>query len=196
MDLHYQASALQDRFVVQLLNFKKNGFYLDIGSCHSESCNNTYCLEAIGWKGICVEKDSQYNESYAKRNCQYLNEDALKIDYEKLLHDFPKTIDYLSLDIDALSTQVLRLLPFDKHDFSIITIEHDQYIHSDIYRKEQREILSKTHNLVCADVLVPLAEDTKSDCSFEDWWVVKGIEVPPYLYSERLYPKDIISKFK
>lgn len=195
MNLNYQASAYQDRFVAHLLNFKKDGFYLDIGSCHAESCNNTFCFEQLGWKGICIEKDSAHNESYEKRNCTYLNEDALQIDYTKLLLNCPKTIDYLSLDIDDLSTIVLRFLPFDNHNFSIITIEHDYYIHGDIYRQKQRDILKENYNLVCADVLVPLADDTKPNCSFEDWWVHKSIQVPENLYSERLYPKEILSKF-
>lgn len=196
MELHYQASALQDRFVTHLLNFKRNGFYLDIGSCHSESCNNTYCFEGLDWAGICIEKDAAHNESYKKRNCVFLNEDALKIDYTTLLSNYPKTIDYLSLDIDELSTIVLHMLPFDKHDFSVITIEHDHYIHGDIYRAEQRAILSEKYNLVCADVLVPLSSDTRPNCSFEDWYVHKSIPVPEHLYSAGLYPEQILAKFK
>lgn len=193
--MKYQSQAYQDRFVANILNFRRDGFYLDIGSCHAESCNNTFCFEELGWKGICIEKDSSHNESYNKRTCQYINEDATKIDYRKLLANAPNVIDYLSLDIDDASTDVLEMLPLKNYYFKVITIEHDFYLNGDKYRSRQREIL-KDYTLLCADVLVPPSHDTKPGWAFEDWWVHKDTQVPKGLFSERLYPKDIIAKFK
>jgi hypothetical protein len=40
-----------------------------------------------------------------------------------------------------------------------------------------------------------MSHDTKPDWSFEDWWVHKDTVVSEKLFSERLYPKDIIAKF-
>lgn len=203
MNLRYQASALQDRFVANLLKFKRDGFYLDIGSCHAVSCNNTYCFEELGWKGICIEKDSAHNESYAKRTCEYINGDALQLDYKKILADAPKVIDYLSLDIDERSTDVLALLPLDTYSFRVITIEHDYYIHSGRFRDKQREILkANNYVLLCADVLVPLSNDTKPDCSFEDWWIHDNVMEEQNImligdsFSMKKYPKDIIKIFQ
>lgn len=195
--MNYQAAALQDQFVAKILNFKKDGFYLDIGSCHSVSCNNTYVFDKkLGWNGICIEMDSSHNDSYAARNCKYINGDALQIDYEKILEEInaPKVIDYLSLDIDELSTEVLKKLPLDKYIFSVVTIEHDAYLHGDIYRSEQRKTLLKTGDYVlyCPDVLVPLQPDTHADSEFEDWYIHKSI-IPKVQMNARMYPKDIIS---
>jgi len=196
MNLPYQSQACQDKFVAKLLNFKRDGYYLDIGSCDAVSTNNTYAFESLGWRGICIEMDPQHNDSYKVRSCKHLNDDATKIDYLRLLEESnaPKAIDYLSLDIDALSTSVLKLIPFDKYIFGIITIEHDHYIHSGQYRDEQRRILTDAgYVLLCADVLVPLQNDTSADSSFEDWWVHQSIaptiEIP---VNKRMYPKDII----
>lgn len=195
--MNYQSQASQDKFVANILKFKRNGFYLDIGSCHAVSTNNTYAFEDLGWKGICIEMDPQHNDSYAQRNCKFINADATKIDYEKLLteNNAPGVIDYLSLDIDELSTTVLKCLPLDKYIFSVVTIEHDYYIHGGKYRDRQREILSDAgYILVCPDVLVPLSHDTKPNCSFEDWWIHSSIKQPigPCI---SMYPNDIIALF-
>ncbi len=196
MNLPYQSQALQDQFVAKILNFKRDGYFIDIGGCDAVSTNNTFALESgLGWKGICIEVDPQHNESYKQRSCYYLNDDAKKVDYLALLEseNAPKVIDYLSLDVDAISTEVLKLLPLDKYTFGIISIEHDHYIHSGIYRDEQREILKAAgYVLYVADVLVPLQDDTKENCSFEDWWCHSSLfnnDTPMYM---EMYPKQII----
>jgi hypothetical protein len=203
MELKYQSQASQDKFVAKILNFKRDGFYLDIGSCDAVSCNNTLAFEDLNWEGVCVEIDEQHAESYKQRTCHYIKDDALKVNYASLLQalNFPKRIDYLSLDIDGLSTQVLKLLPFDDYEFSVITIEHDAYIHGDKYRAEQREFLnSKGYILFCANVLVPVSDDTKEGSDFEDWWVNPsiltkcndGYNVMP----AGMYPNQILERLK
>ena len=190
--MKYQAQAYQDRFVARILNYKRNGFFLDIGSCDAISCNNTCCFEELGWQGICIEKNPAHNESYAKRTCKYINADATQIDYEKVLENAPKRIDYLSIDVDELSTTILMMLPLNIFSFNVITIEHDHYIHGDKYRSTQREILKDKYILLCEDVLVPLSHDTKPNCSFEDWWVHKDIPVIEKMFLKKAYPKEII----
>jgi hypothetical protein len=194
MDLKFNGAALQDRFAAFVLKYKRDGFYLDIGSCHALSCNNTYAFEELGWKGICIERDSQHNESYKQRNCIYVNADATELDYNELLKDV--AVDYLSLDVDAASTSVLKKLPVEK--INVITIEHDYYTLGDDYRNEQRAILSKTHFLLCADVLVPLQHDTKPDWAFEDWWVRKDMMTLELekLKCEHKYPQQIIDSLR
>lgn len=196
MNLAYQSQAFQDRFVAKILNFKRDGYYLDIGSCDAVSTNNTYAFESLGWKGICIELDSEHNDSYNVRSCRYINDDATTIDYVRLLEESnaPKVIDYLSLDVDAISTNVLKLIPFNEYQFNVITIEHDYYIHSGIYRDEQRRILTEAgYVLYCEDVLVPLQNDTTADCSFEDWWLHKSVLTINEMYP-RMYPKEILDR--
>lgn len=172
--MKYYSDDRQDEFVAHILNFKKNGHYLDIGSCSSVGSNNTYFFESLDWKGICIEKNSQFNESYLTRTCKYINEDALKINYELLFAQecFPNSIDYLSLDIDTESTSVLEKLPLDNYRFKVITIEHDSHVYGNLYKGRQREILkSKNYYLLGEDVLNISGRNIGQEHAWEDWWV-------------------------
>ena len=46
----------QDKWVCEHFNFKKNGYFLDLGAYDGIDLSNTYYLEKeLEWKGICVE---------------------------------------------------------------------------------------------------------------------------------------------
>ena len=53
----------------------------------------------------------------------------MKIDYKIVFEqeNFPKTIDYLSLDIDELSLDALLILPHDEYIFNVIKYIFDIY---------------------------------------------------------------------
>ena len=170
----FNSDARQDEFVANLLKFKKNGYFLDIGSCDSIGSNNTFFFESLDWNGVCVEIEERYNSSYERRRCHYLNKDALQIDYEKLFlnKNFPNDIDYLSLDIDSLSYDVLTKLPLDKYKFKAITIEHDFYLYGLEYKQKQIDYLNnKGYFLLCENVYVQQAGFDKEGCPFEDWYI-------------------------
>jgi len=192
----------QDEFVANILKFKKDGYYVDIGSGSSVGSNNTYFFESLDWKGICIEKNPIFNESYQQRTCKYINEDALNIDYTKLFieNNFPASIDYLSIDIDEKSTEVLKKLPLQKYRFRVITIEHDSHFYGDIYKDEQRELLNANrYVLLCADVLNQSGRNIGQEHAWEDWWVdylyFTVYEITK-LYSIRLDANQIMQKFK
>lgn len=196
----FNSDAKQDQFVANMLKFKKDGTYLDIGSCDSTCSNNTYFFDNIGWRGICIEMDSKCNNSYVNRkNCNYLNEDATKVDYLKILDGYPEVIDYLSLDVDTLSLSVLDILPLDKYKFRVITIEHDSYLYGNEYKKPQREILTKAgYELICSDVFVEQYGFNQPMCSFEDWWIYPSEfdnDLINKIKSENNYPSQILNKF-
>ena len=47
----------QDKWVCEYFNYKKGGFFLDIGAADGITINNTYYLEKeLEWKGICIER--------------------------------------------------------------------------------------------------------------------------------------------
>lgn len=199
----FNADARQDEFVANMLSFKKNGYYLDIGSCHSSISNNTFYFDRLFWKGICIELESIHNDSYNNRNnCIYLNQDATTIDYKELLisNQFPDSIDYLSLDVDTLSLTILDKLPLSDFRFKVITIEHDSYLYGDMYKKPQREILERHgYVLICSDVYVQQYGWNRPMCSFEDWWIDSkefDDSLIQKIKSNELYPSDIINKFK
>ncbi|WJZ48327.1 FkbM family methyltransferase [Synechococcus phage DSL-LC02] len=198
----FYSDAKQDQFVANILNFKEDGYCVDIGSCHSIISNNTYVFQDLGWTSISVEIESGYNESYSTRKKGvHLNENALEVDYKKVFeeYEFPKSIDYLSLDVDTVSLNVLRVLPLDEYRFKVITIEHDGYLYGDKYREQQRGLLqSHGYLLLCSNVYVEQPGYEGKEFPFEDWWI------DPSEFSEELIekikcdntlPSVIISKF-
>ena len=53
----------QDIFVLFVLNFKKKGFFIEIGAADGVHCSNTYLMEKyLSWNGILVEPLNIYNE--------------------------------------------------------------------------------------------------------------------------------------
>jgi virulence-associated protein VapD len=56
---HYTKSYSQlnqDTNALEFFNYKKNGFFVEIGANDGITLSNTYLLEKeFGWKGICVE---------------------------------------------------------------------------------------------------------------------------------------------
>lgn len=200
--MNFFSDDKQDEFTANLLKFKRNGYYLDIGSCASIGSNNSYFFEGLDWQGICIEKNPMFNESYKTRTCKYYNVDALEVDYEKLFieNSFPQSIDYLSLDVDNDSTKVLQLLPLDKYKFKVITIEHDGHIYGDYFKAPQRKILNKHGYFLLGDeVLNQSGRNIGQEHGWEDWHVhpdyfeMQDLEK---LYSYRLFTDEIIEKIK
>ena len=179
------SQVMQDLFVLTMLNGKKDGTYLEIGSGHAFYGSNTAILDRIfSWRGISIDYNTGYKESYKDRNSIYLNDDALSLDYSELLskNDFPKFIDYLQLDCDPpnITYEALLKIPFDKYKFAVITFEHDSYAADNKYCDLSRKyLISKGYQLVVDNV----APDRL--CSFEDWWIHPD-----------LVNKDIVNNFR
>lgn len=180
------SQAMQDMFVLTVLDGKKSGTYLEIGSGHAFYGSNTAILDKVfNWKGISIDYNHNYKESYKDRNSIYLVNDALTIDYSDLLssHNFQSNIDYLQLDCDPpkVTFDLLKKIPFDKYKFAVITFEHDFYTDENSkYKELSRDyLISKGYELVINNV----APDRL--CSFEDWWIHPD-----------LINKNIVDKFK
>ncbi len=199
----FRSDAYQDQFVYKLLNQKRHGYFVDIGSCGAINSNNSYFFESLGWRGICVEIDKGYAPSYSERRCTFINQNALTVDYTNVLENdnAPLFIDYLSVDIDELSIDAIKLLPHDKYTFGVITIEHDGYIYGNRYRQPQREFLkSLGYHLLGSNVRVPdrhfrsLSTLNHLDNNgFEDWWVHPSLQKNHYMFNH-IYPEDLIAQ--
>jgi len=191
-----------DEFCARLFHFKVVGTYVDIGSADSKFHNNSHYLDSkLDWRGICVELESRYNDSYADRkHCTYLNQDATKIDYNKEFAKahMPYSIDFLSLDVDVLDLDVAKLVLNANYRFRVIGIEHDAYQYGDTYRAPQRELfLSQGYVLACADIFVRHPDIV--DSPFEDWYLDLGYFNPATIEkvkSQSCYPEDVIAKLE
>lgn len=202
MNTQFYSDAKQDQFAANILKFKKKGYCVDIGSCHSVISNNTYYFQGLDWASITVEIRPEFNESYSvRKNGVHLNKSALEINYKETFEQckFPKSIDYLSLDVDTVSLDVLRILPLDEYRFKVITIEHDGYLYGDKYREQQRSILnSYGYLLLCSNVYVEQPGYEGAEFPFEDWWIDPSefdSEVIKKIKCNNTLPSVIISKF-
>lgn len=141
----YKSQIGQDKFVLERLNFKKGGTFVDIGAGHPIIINNTYIFEVeYDWTGVSLDygkgqahkcehlSDDQYLKFWEdNRSCPLTIGNALEVDYIQLFEDagLPEIIDYLDIDIEPpkASLQTLMKIPFDKYKFRVITFEHDDY---------------------------------------------------------------------
>jgi hypothetical protein len=80
----------------------------------------------------------------------------------------PKTIDYISLDIEGLEYEVLSSFDFSKWDVKLWTIEHNIYLDGP---KEKEKIynlmIENGYERVKEDALAPTE---KGMVPFEDWY--------------------------
>ena len=176
----------QDMFVLACTNGKRNGTYLEIGSGDPFIHNNTALLETeYNWKGISIEWSAHLAYDFAqKRNNTIINANALEVDFEDLLvkHCMETTIDFLQIDTDETSIEILRRMPFDRFKFNVIQFEHDAYRLDDDIRQESRRILeSKGYEIVCRNLCF------RPDVEYEDWYVHKSIadKIPQELFNAR-----------
>lgn len=172
IDQNY-SEAYQDMFVLTLLNGKKNGSYVEIGSGHPTYGNNTYLLEKIfGWKGVSLDISEEFVAAHnIQRNHTCLLKDATTVNYERFLNglDFGNDIDYLQIDCDPpeISFKVLLSIPFDTKRFGVITFEHDHYADpTGGYREKARKYLESYGYVLFASNISP-----DNDRPYEDWFV-------------------------
>jgi len=187
----YQGSSNQEAFVLDLLDYKQGGFYVELGAFHSSEGSNTFVLEKeFGWQGISFELvDERRNEFIANRSNPCMG-DALNFDYLGYFRDnfFPKQIDYLQVDIDTGYDRATRpngnhyttllglvSVPLTQYRFSVITFEHDanMYFRNTGQRDAQREILDCLgYTLVVRTI-------------HEDWWVDPTV-ISPDVYKQHM----------
>jgi len=163
----------QDLFVLSMLNGKRGGNYLEIGTAGPRDGNNTKLLEeTFGWKGMGIEWDENFVKQYREdRRNSVIHGDALQVDYDQLLSDIAENgvVDYLQLDCEPASVtyEIMEKIPFDKYKFAVITYEHDDYVDmTGLYRQKSRNFLHSQGYILVANDL-----STDGESNFEDWWV-------------------------
>ena len=174
----YQGQAEQDKFVLNILKEKKNGYFLEIGSNDPININNTYLLEKqYDWKGIMIEYNESFLNSYKihRTNSIHIINDATTVDYKNVFekNNMPLSFDYLQIDLEAANGSTIQTLQkldkeiFDTYKFATITFEHDVYhTNFDDTRLKSRDIFKK-RGYVC------VFEDINNQGvnPFEDWYV-------------------------
>ena len=191
------SQACQDVFVRLMLNNKENGVYVEIGAYDEIDHSNSFILERdYQWRGLSLEIEEEAVRDF---NLSRINKciccDATEFDFLSYFegHNYPKQIDYLSLDIEPASQtfSVLQNLPLDEYRFSVITYEHDRYVSGPHCMKESRKIFdSYGYVRVVSNVLWEGRD-------FEDWYIDPNIVAPSVFQdyvSENVDPKSLFGK--
>jgi FkbM family methyltransferase len=199
----YYSQANQDKWVCEFLNFKQNGFYLDIGAYDGIQTSNTFVLEKdLNWSGICVEANSEvFNTLSLNRKSKNLNlavldykgycsfyRDSVRNDnignltpcdtLNNILeqNDAPSIIDYMSIDIEGSEFNALKDFDFKKWQINLITIEHNLYVDGDFNKNRLFKLLSENNfERVFEDVVCLDTNPNFYQKPYEDWYVNKNI---------------------
>lgn len=173
----YKGQAGQDKFVVNILKGKENGFFVEIGSNDPININNSYILEKnYNWKGIMVEYDRSFLQSYINNrpNSIHIIDDATKINYKNIftINNVPLNMDYLQIDLEVENGSTIETLEkldkevLDTYKFATITFEHD------IYRSNYKDTRQKSREIFEKRGYYSIFKDIHGDgYPFEDWYV-------------------------
>lgn len=199
----YYSQSNQDKWVCEFLNFKKNGFYLDIGAYDGVQTSNTFILEKeLDWSGICIEANSEVFKNLSL-NRNSINLNLAILDYEghcgfgedsvccasvgntiecDTLNNIleknkaPNIIDYMSIDIEGSEFDALKNFNFQKWQINLITIEHNLYLNGDFNKNRLFKLLSENNfERVVEDAPCLDQNPTVYLKPYEDWYINKNI---------------------
>jgi len=183
----------QDLWVLSKFNENYQGFFIDIGANDGINLSNSYLLEQKGWNGVCVEpnryefdklqnsrKSNNYQACISDFNgkCYFTENGYFGRIAEKNIGDTdcftleyfldnigtPKTIDYLSIDVEGGEYDIIRDFPFEKYFVKYITIEHNAYGKDFTLKNQIHSVLSNYFNL-----------EKENIGEIEDWYINKLI---------------------
>jgi len=71
-----KSQVSQDLFVHYFTDYKKDGFFMEIGACDGVHLSNTFMLEKNGWSGIISEPSKFWHNKMKRRSC-IINKNAV-----------------------------------------------------------------------------------------------------------------------
>ena len=93
-----KSQILQDLFVLNELDFKSHGFFVEFGATNGINFSNSYLLEKyFGWKGILVEPAKKWHKELRKHR-------SVNIDYHCVWRDSGRTLLFNETEIGEIST--------------------------------------------------------------------------------------------
>lgn len=176
-EMDYNGQVAQDLFVLTCLNKKRGGIFVEIGSNHPQTINNTWLLETeYGWKGLMVDHDPGYSAAYTamRPNSRAIILNAEKIDYAAIFAEesYPASLDYLQIDLEAENGSTLAVLKklndtvFSNYKFATVTFEHD------LYRGDFHDTRASSRAIFETRGYVRVFSDVMNEGNkFEDWYI-------------------------
>lgn len=146
----------EDEWVISHMRYKRDGYYIDIGTEDGKNKSNTYLLDVrFGWKGVCIastmknmgdrsakQHQGMISNRYSYRRKSFDNDTNIKRDsitlIDILFEEFkvPKLVDYLC--INSIGLDIVSGIDFTQYCFEIISIRHNNI---ETYRYEMHGFL-------------------------------------------------------
>jgi FkbM family methyltransferase len=150
-----KAQVRQDLFALAQLDFKTDGYFVEIGAGNGTDANNTFLLEnRFGWTGILAEPASKWHDALRSARKARIDTRAVWVESGQMRpipepgvddaddqdgplvetvslndllaqHDAPQVVDYLSIDTEGTEFDILQALDFDRWSFRVISVEHN-----------------------------------------------------------------------
>tara|TARA_B100001109_G_scaffold254919_1_gene255969 strand:+ start:1216 stop:1893 length:678 start_codon:yes stop_codon:yes gene_type:complete len=157
---HWSSAQGQDYFTQTVLDGKKQGYFVELGSKHPFYKNNTFVMEKIyDWRGLPIDWDIRYKKVWNRtRTDGQVVEDATKLDYTQYIPKDIKVVDYLSADLENFATlPAVKKFHEDGYLAKVVTYEHD----FDLEESREHFRFKGYHLMMIVD----------EGCEIEDWWV-------------------------
>ena len=193
----YYSQSNQDKWVVEFLKFKKNGYFIELGAYDGIQTSNTYYMEKnLGWEGLCVEANPRVYESLIKNltskninvalndyvgECFFTNDKitttGIRVSCNTLdnilkENNCPKDIDYLSIDIEGYEYIVLKDFNFKEWNIGLMTVEHNLYCDGNDRKNKLYELLiNNGFTRVVEDAPCLDKNPLYYNKPYEDWYI-------------------------
>jgi len=202
-NIEYYSQSNQDKWVCEYLNFKTNGYYLDIGAYDGVQTSNTFVLEKyLNWNGICIEANKYIFQNLIQNRksininaaildycgtCNFSNDsvsaninddcvDCYTLDFVLEKNNAPSIIDYMSIDIEGSEFDVLKNFNFSKWQINMITLEHNLYLNGDFNKNRLYKLLTDNgFERVVEDAVCLDEHPSVFNQPYEDWYINKKI---------------------
>jgi hypothetical protein len=173
------ATQQQDLFAYYLLG--RTGFYLDFGCWMPEHCNNTKMLEELGWDGLLFDMDrAAITACFTRRKALSFCVKIMSDEFKKcLFENLPsREVDFISVDIDYDSLDLLKFLVEENITFKTMTFEHNYYSHGDEFKVPAKLLLeSQGYERLFENIITIPTHCERSMKEYpdgqklEDWWI-------------------------
>ena len=193
----YYSQSNQDKWVVEFFEFKKNGYFIELGAYDGIQTSNTYYMEKnLEWDGLCVEANPSVYQSLIKNRrvknvnvaltdyvgeCFFLNDrissTGVKVPCDTLNNilrnnNCPKNIDYISIDIEGYEFIVLKDFNFNEWNISLMTIEHNLYCDGSDRKDKIYDLLTRNNfTRVVEDAPCLDNNPLYYNKPYEDWYI-------------------------
>jgi len=164
------ARHYQDMFVLSALDGKENGLWVEVGSGLPYKANNTALLEdTFNWKGLSIDNSERACYNYSQeRSSTVIMADGKDIHYPSMFKQscLPDWIDFLRINAEQVSLDVLKKIPFGQYEYGVIQFQHNACWWGPEFREESRAYLKGIGYVLAVN---DVSMDPSSN--YEDWWL-------------------------